>query len=71
LTLEAGPRLVFENPGDLLLGRQRVNKVWINPIPTCRIGNQLEGRYIHRIGTDLAVADHPVARELESGDAVS
>ena len=33
------------------------------------IGNELERRYIDRVGAHLAVADGPVAAELETGDA--
>jgi hypothetical protein len=33
------------------------------------IGNELEGRYIDRIGTDLTVPDGAVASELKAGDA--
>ena len=70
LAPQARPYLVREDPNDLVLVwqglKQRLCKA--QPDPTA-LGNQLQCRYIHSVGADLAVANDPVAGKLKPGEA--
>ena len=69
LTLEPGPCLGAEDALDLDLVRQGMKQGLDKPeADSAGIGNQLERRYVHVVGTDLAVADDAVAGKLETGE---
>jgi len=70
LTFKRRPGFRAKHPLDLDLIGQRMKQGLDKPqADRAGIGNQLERRYVHIVGTHLAVADHPVAGKLESGDA--
>ena len=70
LAVEAAPSLAQEHALDLGLVGQRHEQSLDEAEPDLAgVGDQLERRQIDVVGAHLAVADHPVAGELEAGKA--
>jgi hypothetical protein len=68
LAVKRRPGFLPKDPLDLGFGRQRMKKRLEKAEPGgAGIGNELQRSYIHRVGTDLTVAYHAVAGELEPG----
>jgi hypothetical protein len=71
LSDKVGPDLLFKNPNDLCLVRQRMKQALEKAQPDLAVlANELERGYMYRIDAHLTVANDPVTGELITGDAI-